>query len=235
MFALAFDGINLIPSSHEAWFGLAGKFNGEENHSLRNSFRKDQRARDSAAAGEWDISHGEMKRLYKFLDERARENGFETFESIASPSAFIENDLLGTTPADNLVFRKGPLSFWKICKAASEFPARFKFKTLDEWVLFLQVSGETVEGYAFNPACMRFGACEAVPAHCQIATALTFGIDAPIVDVPESIVAELEVFASTEFAGLDFDYVPPPQFVRGNILPAKLARAHYLRGRGAQP
>jgi hypothetical protein len=224
----------LIPSSHEQWFGLAGKFNGKEDHPLRKSFRKNPVARDSAAAEEWGMSHGELHRLYDYLEERAHENGFESFASISSPSALIENDQRAPAPDDNLVFRNGPLSLWEMYKAASKFPARFRFRARDEWLLILQVVDETVEGYVIDPACMRFGAFEPDPEHCQISTALTFNIDAPILDVPESIVAELELFASTNFPGLGFDYVPPPQLVRRNILPAKLARAYYLSARGAQ-
>lgn len=199
MLAAAYFGFMPIWSTYTKFQAHTHRINAYADHPDWEHFQKDVVARENSAAAEYGLSRGELKRLFKKLDEKAQLAGFDSFEDV------FQADEHGN-PIPLTALAAGPRYLQDIAKAIqSNNSANFIMKTIGTWVLMLYPEDENAFGMAWPISGLRIGGFRFNGYIDHVSMEWSWATDTPIFDAPKYVLNELRALAQLQFP--DHEYV----------------------------
>ena len=234
LLSAAYIGVAPLPSSFGRFITQAQRTNKYEEahaaatqdevaHAAAVAFRQDAVARENSAAGEYEMSRGELKRFFEFLDALAIKcAGVASYDALVNCKDEVLLDQSPFAPADRETYAEGPLYLWDFAKTVNEKKlADVLFDTFCGWVLFAHLEDGVVFGHAIHPRAHRFGnfARDPVIDASELITADGFS---PIIRVPSDVQDSVRTLADSHFPNVPFEFVQPPLAGEGLVFLPKI-------------
>jgi len=199
MLAAAYFGFTPFWSTFTNFQAQAKRINRYGEHPDWEELEEDEVARENAAAAQYELSRGEVKRLFKVLNEKAKKAGFASFGDVFGPPQPEHLSSWDTGLA------YGPRYLRDIAAVAQgRSHPDFVLGTLGCWVLMLYREDENVFAMAFPIAGLRIGGYRFNGYIDEALMEWSWVSEAPVFDMPEEVLTELRALAVLHFPGLEY-------------------------------
>lgn len=200
MLAAAYFGFMPFWSTFTSFQAHAKRINSYREHPDWEVLAEDEVARENAAAAQYQMSRGEVKRLFKALNEKAKNAGFASFGDVFGPP---QPEYLSSSDT-GLAY--GPRYLRDIAAVAQgRNHPDFFLRTSGRWVLMLYREDENVFAMAFPIAGLRIGGYRFNGYLDEVLMEWSWDSEAPVFDTPEETLTELRTLAQLHCP--DHEYV----------------------------